>query len=134
MRYLYQNTWYLIFLLFVFYYTWFFVIRIYLIILLWRANLGTLNHQVKISRDPFILKTIFAHRFENFTCTSKLEAFLSRTWSLFRDCNTTNLGIIFFIQKIKFITFFRCDYFIFTWFKYLSRKIGKNGGFILLAY
>ena len=54
-----------------------------------------------ISR-PIYFKKMSAHRFVSLICTNKLERFFfrknnfSRTWSFFHDCNTTNLGIIFF--------------------------------------
>ena len=37
----------------------------------------------------------------------------SRTWSFFRDCKITKLGLIFLPQKINYlIVFLNCDYFI----------------------
>ena len=64
------------------------------------------NHRkLNISR-PIYFKKISAHRFVDLICTNKLEEFffqkifLSRTWSFFHDCKTTNLGVIFFHKKL----------------------------------
>ena len=64
------------------------------------------NHRkLNISRPIYFLKNS-AHRFVGLICTNKLEEFcfqkifLSRTWSIFRDCKTTNLSVIFIHKKL----------------------------------
>ena len=62
---------------------------------------------------PIYFKKISAHRFVGLICTNKLErfffrkTFFSRTWSFIHDCNTTNLGGIFFHKKIILYFFSR---------------------------
>ena len=57
--------------------------------------------KLNISRPIYFWK-ISAHRFVRLICTNKLEKFvfqklfLSRTWSFFHECKTTNLDVTFF--------------------------------------
>ena len=70
------------------------------------------QRMLNISR-PIYFKKISAHRFVGLICTNKLErfffrkTFFSRTWSFIHDCNTTNLGGIFFHKKIILYFFSR---------------------------
>ena len=68
------------------------------------------NHQkLYISRSIYFLNKIPARRFVGLLCTNKLEIFFfekkkkkmfSRTWSLFHDYKTTNLGFNFSHKKL----------------------------------
>ena len=87
-------------------FSWFFVDRVLLIILWWKNSFSELKNlqMLNISR-PIYFKKILAHRFVGLCCTNKLEGsffwkLFSRTWSFFHDCNTTNLGVIFFHKKL----------------------------------
>ena len=66
--------------------------------------------KLNISR-PIYFKNISAHRFVGRICTNKLEGFFFEKqffqglWSIFHDCNTANLGVIFFPQKINLFFF-----------------------------
>ena len=75
--------------------------------------LGPKNHRkLNISR-PTYLKKKSAHHLVDLICTNKLEEFffqkifLPRTWSFFRDCKTTNLGVVFFHNKLILYFFSR---------------------------
>ena len=64
------------------------------------------DRNLNISKPIGFLKNS-AHRFEDHVCTNKVEGkirkiskkFFSRTWSFFRDCKTTELGLIFSHKK-----------------------------------
>ena len=64
------------------------------------------NHRKLNILRPIYFSKIFGHRFVDLICTNKLEElffqkiFLSRAWSFFCDCKTTNLGVIFFHKKL----------------------------------
>ena len=76
------------------------------------------NHWKLNILRPIYCKKISAHCFVDLICTNKLEdfffqkVFLSRTWSYFHDCKTTNLGIIFSNKKLISYFFFKGDYLI----------------------
>ena len=73
--------------------------------------------KVKYLETHLFLKNT-AHRFEDLILANKLEEFkknfffLSRTWRFFRDCKTTNLGVISFHKEIILYFFFKGDYLI----------------------
>ena len=73
----------------------------------------TKNYRKLNISKPIYFKKNFAHRFVDLICTNKLEEFffqkifLSRTWSFFHDCKTTNLGVIFFLKKLILYFFSR---------------------------
>ena len=94
-----------------------------------------------ISR-PAYFKKIFAHRFLDLICTNRLgknffqKIFLSRTWSFFHDCKTTNSGVIFFHKKLISHFFqewlFNFNIILKTCFENLFWETEKNGDFTLL--
>ena len=63
---------------------------------------GTLKKSKVKNLETHLLKKNPAHRFEDDICTNKLKEiffrknFFSGTWSFFRDCKTTDLGLSFF--------------------------------------
>ena len=71
------------------------------------------NHRKLKSSRPIYFIKVSAHCFVGLICTNKLEGFFfqkiffSRTWSFFRDCKTTILGVIFFHKKIILYFFSR---------------------------
>ena len=94
------------------------------------------NHRkLNISRPIYFWK-ISAYRFVGLICTNKLEKFvfqknfLSRTWSFFHECKTTNLDVIFF-HKILILhlcpkVIFNFNIILKTSYKNLFRKTLKK--------
>ena len=112
-------------------FSWFFVVCVLLVILLWRTIFqNRKNTKLNISR-PIYFKNISAQRFEDLICSNKLEGFYSR-WlkSFFRDCKTSHLGVIFFAPKIILyffqVSLFNFDAMLKTYFKNLFRKTMKK--------
>ena len=64
-----------------------------------------LKHRILNISRPVYYKKNPAHHFEDHIWTNKLEAnffwkkIFLRSWSIFRDCETTDLGLIFFPKK-----------------------------------
>ena len=104
------------------------------------------NHQkLYISRSIYFLNKIPARRFVGLLCTNKLEIFFfekkkkkmfSRTWSLFHDYKTTNLGFNFSHKKL-ILWFsqgwlFNFNIILKTCFKNLFRKTEEKNDFTVL--
>ena len=91
------------------------------------------QRKLNISR-PIYFKKISAHHLVGLICASNPEGFFfwkkffSRTCSFFHDCNTTNMGVIFFPQKKIVLYFFQEWFFknvLKTCLKNLFRKTEK---------
>ena len=122
----------------------FFVDRVLLMILLWRAIFQNLKiTETWISWALFISKKILHTVLKIISAQISWKIFFfekkffSSTWNFFHDCKTSDLGLIFFHKKITLYFFFKCGYLIsMQYYKHDLRiyleKLWQTGDFTLL--